>query len=181
MKGKSKLLLHVCCAPCASYPYEELVNDYEVSLLFFNPNIYPEGEYQTRLDELKKFCAEKNIPLIIEEGEHSDWLDYVREHKDAAEGGARCALCFEYRLDKTADLAESLHADSFASVMSVSPHKNHEMINEKGFAASKGRKVNYLPTNFKKNDGFKKSCMLSKQYGFYRQSYCGCEFSIRRL
>lgn len=179
MNTKKKLVLHSCCAPCAAYPYVSLHEDYALTLYFFNPNIFPEREYQIRKEELEAYAKRNGIRLVVEEGLHEAWRRAVAGFEDEPEGGARCARCFAYRLEQTMRFAEADGADSFGTVMSISPHKESSVLNETGAALAQKSKIGYYEANFKKQDGFRRSCEISKREGFYRQNYCGCEFSIR--
>jgi predicted adenine nucleotide alpha hydrolase (AANH) superfamily ATPase len=175
-----KLLLHVCCAPCACYVIELLKNEYDIILFFYNPNIQPVEEYNKRLNELKKFAELKSVKLIIQNNieDEVNWKSYISGYESEPEGGYRCRLCYEFRLKKTAEFAKKNFIDNFGTVLTISPHKKSQVINELGNRISSETKVNYLESDFKKKDGFKKASVLSKQYNFYRQNYCGCLFSI---
>ena len=181
---KKKLLLHTCCAPCCCYVYELLSENYDTTLFFYNPNIYHEEEYLKRKNEFLQFVKEKNLNYLIEEEENEDrylkWKYKIKGFEKEPEGGKRCFRCFEIRLEKTALYGEKNKFDIFTTTMSVSPHKNYMYLNEIGDRLSKKYNIAYLVSNFKKKNGFKKSCVLSKEYDFYRQNYCGCEFSIRK-
>ena len=144
-----KLLLHSCCAPCSSYVLEYLSEYFEITVFYYNPNIYPESEYTKRILE------------------------------DVKEGGARCFKCYALRLRETAQMAKKAGYDYFTTTLSISPMKNAAKLNEIGLAAQKEFGVKYLQSDFKKKNGYKRSIELSKEYGLYRQDYCGCEFSQR--
>ncbi len=178
---KPKLLLHACCAPCSSSSLERVENIFSTDVFFFNPNITKKEEYDLRLSEIKSFLsrAHSDVKLIV--GNFNPELFYaaVRGLEGEKEGGARCFLCYELRLRETAKQAKLLGYDYFASTLSVSPYKNADKLNEIGQKIGQELEVAYLPTDFKKNDGYKRSIELSKEYGLYRQNYCGCEFSIR--
>jgi len=177
----SKVLLHCCCAVCASYPYELLHSlGYDIVFYFYNPNIYPNEEYQRRLEELKKFSKLKDVELIIENDCYENWLNNVKGYENEPEKGKRCEICFQKRLEKTAQKGVEKGCDYFTTTLSVSPHKNSKQIFE---VAKKLEKENlkFLEIDFKKQDGFKKTSDLANEYGFYRQQYCGCEFSVRKL
>jgi len=176
---KPKLLLHVCCAVCAVYVSKTLKSDFSLELFFYNPNIFPEREYQKRLDEIKKIAKIYNLNLIIGEYKHSEWLKKIKGHEKDREGSERCEICYALRIEKTALLAGKKGFDYFTTTLSVSPHKKSEIISKIGNNLSKKYKAVYLDKNFKKQDGFKKTMELSKDFDLYRQSYCGCEFSIR--
>ena len=173
-----KLLVHSCCAPCATYSFEKLISDKFLPVAFFyNPNIHPENEYKRRLDELIKFADFKKYSLIIEEDSPETWLNFVKGFEQEKEGGKRCEQCFRLRLEKAAILARENNFDGFTTVLTISPHKNSAIINQIGKELSEKHNIYFLEENFKKNEGFKKSLELSKEYNLYRQSYCGCIFS----
>lgn len=174
-----KLLLHVCCAPCATYVIELLKNEYEIALYFYNPNIFPEEEYNARAEELIRFVKEMHpkIDVIVQEYDHNIFLQITKEFKKEPERGKRCTICYNLRLEETAKKAKEMSFDVFTSTLSISPYKNANIINGLGEGLSKKYKLEYLISDFKKNDGYKKSIELSKKYNLYRQNYCGCEFS----
>ena len=183
---KKKLLLHSCCAPCSSGVVPQL-NEYDITLFFYNPNIDTLVEYNCRLDALKeyvqKFNSEfnANIKYIAIPYEHEEFLTQTSSFASEKEGGSRCNICIELRLDITAKYAKENDYDLFSSTLSVSPHKNHIMINNIGNNLSKKYNVAYLENNFKKNNGFLHSIENSKKYNLYRQKYCGCEFAKSHL
>ena len=181
LKGrKASLLLHACCAPCSTASLEYLVEYFDITLFFYNPNISSEEEFWKRLSELKRFTEEcpfaKDIKIISPEYNHLEFLNVVTGLENAKEGGARCEKCFRLRLKKTAEQAEKSGFEYFATTLTISPLKNAEKINLCGEAAVVGN-VMYLPTDLKKRERYKRSIELSKEYGLYRQSFCGCEFS----
>jgi len=172
------LLLDVCCGPCASGVIPQLINKYNITLYFRSVNIAPKQEYDLRLGSVVKLSKHYDLPLIIDgtdyvEG-HKQWLSYVKGHETAIEGGSRCTKCFEFRLNQIYDYFKTEQFDKFTTTLSVSPHKNAELINSIGSALSS----QYLISDFKQNNGFLLSVQNSKKLGLYRQSYCGCEFSI---
>ena len=177
---KARLLLHACCAPCSSASLEYLVQYFDITLFFYNPNISSAEEFGKRLNELKRFTEEcpfaKGIKIISPEYNHREFLDAAAGLESAKEGGERCEKCFRLRLNKTAEQAEKSGYEYFATTLTISPLKNAEKINLCGEAAIVGN-VMYLPTDLKKQERYKRSIELSKQYGLYRQSFCGCEFS----
>jgi epoxyqueuosine reductase len=175
-----KLLLHTCCAPCLSWPAELLADLYSVTGYFYNPNIHPLEEYERRRDELISFVENINLALIIEKPDFENWFTLIKGLEDEKEGGNRCWKCYEMRLEKTALFAKANDFKLFTTVLSVSPYKNSEKINEIGTALAKKYDLTFVESNFKKNDGFKKSCELSRKFNLYRQNYCGCQFSIRK-
>lgn len=173
---RPRLLLHSCCGPCSSYVLEYLSDYFDITLFFFNPNIQPAEEYEKRLSAQKQLLerAKYKNPVKILEGEYEPqrFFEAVKGFENCREGGARCEKCFELRLSEAAEVAEKGDFDFFATTLTVSPHKNSVIINEIG-----GKHKNYLPSDFKKREGYKRSIILSKQYGLYRQDYCGCIFS----
>lgn len=176
-----KLLLHACCAPCGAYSGEFLqALGYEVTYFYYNPNIFPESEYQRRLDELIRYCKDKNFPIIIEEPDFNNWKEKINGLENEPEKGKRCAVCYKIRLEKTAEKAKKLNFDYFTTTLSISPHKSYEMIKDISTELQNTYGITYLDVNLKKQDGYKKSVELSAKYGFYRQDYCGCEYSIRK-
>ena len=176
-----KVVLHACCAVCAGYP-SRLLKDlgYEVEILFYNPNISPLEEYDRRKNELIRFCENENIPLTIIDEDNSIYYNYVVGLEKEPEKGARCEKCFELRLDKTALLAKEKDAVFFCTTLSISPHKNFNQIKTVAQKISQKHNIQYLEMDFKKKNGFKLTNDIAKDYNFYRQDYCGCEFSIRK-
>jgi epoxyqueuosine reductase len=173
-KIKKRVLLHTCCANCAAASIEKLLESYDVGLYFCNSNIYPIEEFKMRCNDMKNYADINNIPIWIADYDHNDWLDFVKGFENEPEKGERCRLCFRYNLAKTAKLAEAENYDFFTTTLTISPHKISKVIFEEGNKYS-----NFLDIDFKKQDGFRRSLDLSKINNFYRQKYCGCEFSIR--
>lgn len=177
---KATLLLHSCCAPCSSASLEYLVKYFDITLFFYNPNISSYEEFNKRLLELERFTREcpfaKGVKIISPEYNHREFLNIAAGLENAKEGGERCEKCFRLRLNKTAEQAAEFGFEYFATTLTISPLKNAEKINLCGEAAVVGN-VMYLPTDLKKRERYKRSIDLSKQYGLYRQSFCGCEFS----
>lgn len=175
------LLLHVCCAPCSSYVLEYLTDYFNITVLFYNPNIDGENEYLHRAEELKRFVREKkfknSIDVIIHQYNPNEFYDAVKGFEDCAEGGSRCFQCYRLRLEKTASMALRDKYDYFTTTLSISPLKNADKLNEIGKQLSEKYNVPYLYSDFKKKNGYKRSIELSKEYNLYRQNYCGCEFS----
>jgi predicted adenine nucleotide alpha hydrolase (AANH) superfamily ATPase len=156
-----------------------LRKDYDVTAYFYDPNIHPEEEYRLRLEEMKRFSHEINLPFISAEYDVERWFDTTKGHEMDQEKGERCSLCFDLRLNKTVRFAKENGFDFFATVLSISPHKDAKMINRVGQILSKKYGIKFLEANFKKREGFKKSVLLSKEYGLKRQDYCGCIYSQR--
>ncbi len=178
------LLLHSCCAPCSSYVLEYLSNYFSITIFYYNPNIYPNEEYSRRADEQKNLInalAVRN-PVNFIEGEYNpdSFFNAVQGFENEAEGGERCFRCYELRLNEAAILAKSNGFDYFTTTLSISPHKNAEKLNEIGAILAEKYGIKYLPSDFKKKNGYKRSIELSKEYGLYRQDYCGCIFSINK-
>ena len=180
------LLLHACCGPCSSYVLEYLSSRFEITVLYYNPNIYPPAEYDRRLNELltfyTKFVPAKNVRVIQAPYEPEDFYKAVgtRENPELAkepERGERCRRCYELRLRYTYDYACVNNFDYFCTTLSISPFKDADMINEIGSALGEGPL--WLPSDFKKKNGFKRSLELSAEYNLYRQEYCGCVYSIQ--
>ncbi len=171
-----KVLLHICCAGCASVSVEKLLSEgFEVEGLFFNPNIHPLAEYEFRRRDLSIISSKYRIKIHFGEYNPKLWFEYVKPFKDTPEGGARCQACFEFRLRKAFEFMKSIGADFFSTTLTISPHKNSRVINNVGTKISP---EHFLFRDFKKQDGFKRSVVLSKEWGIYRQNYCGCVYSL---
>jgi len=174
-----KLLLHCCCAPCASHVLERLSPFFRITALFFNPNIKPREEYDKRAAELLKLLSlagyVNTVDAIVCEYDPASYDAVAAPFWDEPEGGRRCMKCFELRLGETAMRAASLGYDYFTTTLSVSPHKDAELLNKTGADMAERFGGVYLVSDFKKRDGYKRSVELSKQYGLYRQNYCGCQ------
>lgn len=170
-----RILLHTCCAPCAAPSAERMVLEgREVVLYFSNMNIHPEQEYLKRLEHARRLAGLMNLVIEEDQYDHADWLTHVRGLENEPEKGLRCRKCFEFSLRRTDLMAERLGIDSFATTLTLSPHKVSKMIFEIGAQFPR-----FVPIDFKKQGGFLRSIRLSEEYGLYRQSYCGCEFSKR--
>ncbi len=176
-----KLLLQVCCAPCMLGCLDRVIDDYEVTVLYYNPNTYPESEYEKRLVEVEKVLSlmYPDVKLIVSPYDHSEFLSKIGGFETSIEGGSRCEICMNLRLTATAKMAGEMGFDYFDSTLSVSPHKNFAIIEKLGKKLETEYNVKYLASNFKKKDGFLLSTKRSKELGIYRQEYCGCEFSVR--
>ena len=178
-----KLLLHSCCAPCSSYVLEYLSNYFYITVLYYNPNIYPEDEYYHRAAEQKRFVKEfpTKYPVTFVEGnfEPERFYETVKGYENIREGGERCFRCYELRLREAAEYAKKLNCDYFTTTLSISPMKNAAKLNEIGGRMAEEYDIPYLYSNFKKRDGYKRSTVISAEYGMYRQDYCGCVFSKR--
>lgn len=186
-KNKPNLFLHVCCGPCSSGVLFRLISFFNVYLIFYNSNIDTYLEYQLRLYELKQYILKSNynLDIIYSDYNHIDFLNYVRGLENEPEGCKRCEKCFELRLKKSFSIAVNYietnklfnSKNYLCSTLSVSPHKNAELIYQIGCKICTGSVIDYLPSDFKKQDGYLKSIYNSKKYMLYRQNYCGCEFS----
>ena len=175
------LLLHSCCAPCSSYVLEYLSEYFQITVLFYNPNISPEDEYRTRAGELKRLIREMPFqnPVQYVDGSYEPerFEQIAAGYEDVPEGGARCGRCFRLRLEEAAIWADRLETDYFTTTLTISPLKNAEWINQIGADVSASHRSVFLPSDFKKRNGYKRSVELSEQYGLYRQDFCGCRFS----
>lgn len=175
---KPSLLLHACCAPCSSYVLELLHNHFDLTIYFYNPNVYPKEEYDTRYDEFIKLG---NYKIVNEEYNPDEYYKAIEGLEDLPEGSQRCHSCYDFRLEKSAKYAKDNNFDYYSTTLSISPYKNSNMINEIGQKYANLYGVKFLYSNFKKNDGYKKSIILCAQMDIYRQDYCGCEFSLKDL
>ena len=173
------LLLHSCCGPCSSAVLEQLVKHFRVTVLYYNPNIEPEEEYLHRLSEQQRLLSllPDDIPLLPCSYGHEAFDAFAPALADAPEGGERCLACFALRLDYTAAQAKLHGFEYFTTTLSVSPHKNADDVNRIGAEAGERRGVRYLFADFKKKNGYLRSLELSREYGLYRQNYCGCLYS----
>ncbi len=178
---KPSLLLHSCCAPCSSYVLEYLSKYFKITVFYYNPNIYPEDEFYKRQQEQINLIKQMALDINVVEHSHNskDFYDIVKGLENEKEGGARCIECYRLRLEKTCIYAKENNFDYFTTTLSISPLKNAEALNSIGGELSEKYGVNYLFSDFKKNNGYKRSCELSNQYGIYRQNYCGCVYSVR--
>ena len=178
-----KLLLHSCCAPCSSYVLEYLANYFEITVFYYNPNIFPENEYTKRILEQQTLISDMKVkhPVSFLAGNYdrdrffqiAEGLEHLRE------GGERCFKCYELRLEEAARIAQDAGFDYFTTTLSISPLKNADKLNEIGTRLADKYGVQYLQSDFKKKNGYKRSIELSNEYGLYRQDYCGCEYSFR--
>ena len=175
------LLLHACCAPCSSYCLEYLSRYFNITVFYFNPNISLKEEYKYRLNEEKRLISLMDFvnPVRIIEGEYKpkNFYDAVKGLEDEPEGGKRCVECFKLRLEASAQKAKELGADYFTTTLTISPLKNAGLLNNIGAQYAEKYGVNWLYSDFKKKEGYKRSIALSREYSLYRQNYCGCIFS----
>lgn len=184
LNRKPKVLMHSCCAPCSSYVLEYLSKYFEITLFFYNPNITDEDEFNKRKEELirlnKEIAPQNAIDIIVGEYEPDKFMSMAKGLEDLPEGSNRCFKCYEMRLRKTAELARDKQFDYFCTTLSISPYKNADKLNSIGELLSQEYNIPYLYSDFKKNNGYKKSIELSKKYHLYRQNYCGCIFSKKQ-
>uniref|UniRef100_UPI0040579F63 epoxyqueuosine reductase QueH n=1 Tax=Agathobacter sp. TaxID=2021311 RepID=UPI0040579F63 len=178
------LLLHSCCAPCSSYCLELLSSYFRVTVFYYNPNIYPPEEYFMRAEEQRRFIKQfpAKYPISFVEGSYDTdrFYEMAKGKEQAKEGGERCFLCYEMRLRETCEYAKTHGFDFFTTTLSISPLKNAEKLNEIGEKLENEYGISYLYSDFKKKNGYKRSTDISKEYGMYRQDYCGCVYSIRK-
>ncbi len=181
---RPRLLIHACCAPCSSYVIEYLTEFFDITLLYYNPNIQPEEEYVRRANELCRLSeiieVERKPKVIVQPYTPDDYNTIASGLENAPEGGERCKKCYRLRLEKTAQLAKSEGFDYFTTTLSISRHKKAVVLCEIGLELAEKYGVPYLLSDFKKNDGEKRSCELTVKYGLYRQEYCGCLLSLKR-
>lgn len=177
------LLLHSCCAPCSSYVLEYLSEYFQITVLYYNPNIYPESEYHMRAEEQMRLieALPTQYPVTFTERAYvpDEFYHCVKGLEQIPEGGERCFACYRLRLEAAAQTAKEKGFDYFASTLSISPLKNAIKLNEIGEQLADTYGVRWLPNDFKKKNGYKRSTELSKEYGMYRQDYCGCVYSLR--
>ena len=178
-KERPKLLLHVCCAPCGSYVLEYLSDYFDITLFYYNPNISPEKEYVLRFEELKRLVSEtgSKAKVLCGEYEPERFLEIAKGREEEAEGGERCFSCYRLRLTESGRYAAGNNFDYFTTTLSISPYKNAEKLNAIGGEIAEELGIKYLYSDFKKKNGYKRSIELSREYGLYRQDYCGCAFS----
>lgn len=174
-----RLLLHICCAPDATVGLERLSDEWEIVPFFDNPNIHPRQEYERRLAAMRKLAGASGISLQEGTYDPDAWMEEVVGLEHEPEKGRRCAVCIAMRMERAARQAAAVGCDAFAAVLTVSPHKDAALVNRLGEQAATAHGVQYLPTDLKKKDGFKRSIELSRELDLYRQNYCGCRFSIR--
>lgn len=180
--ARPTLLLQCCCAPCSSAVLERLIEHFDLKIFFYNPNIYPEQEYEKRSGEFEKILLAPEfagkIEIIPSEYRPEDFENAVKGLENEKEGGARCEKCFRLRLFETAKKAKELGIGYFCTTLTVSPHKNSKLLNKIGAEAEKEYGVKFLRSDFKKKEGYKRSIELSNKLKLYRQNYCGCKYSI---
>ena len=181
---RPRLLLHSCCGPCSSSVLETLTKYFDVTLLWYNPNLYPQEEFErrfaTQIELVEKMGLAEEVPVLAESRKHDDYLRRVEGLEAEPEGGKRCTECFRLRLVECAKLARQYGFAYFCTTLTVSRHKDAERLNALGEEIGKAFGVEWLPSDFKKRGGELRSQQLAEQYGLYRQNYCGCEFSLRK-
>ena len=179
----SSLLLHACCAPCSSTVLERLGNFFNITILYYNPNITDKDEYEKRLEEIRKFTSsfktKYKIDVIAGRYEPREFFDIARGLENEPERGRRCYKCYKLRLEETAKIAKELNFDYFTTTLSLSPYKDAKWINEIGESLQETYNINFLYSDFKKKNGYKRSIELSHEFNLYRQDYCGCVYSVR--
>ena len=180
-RRKPRLLLHACCAPCSSYVLEYLTDAFDIDVYYYNPNIAPREEFDRRVEELNRLAAvlpHRNALRVIRgEYDAEAFMALCRGHERDPEGGARCERCFRMRLGAAAELARELGSDYFTTTLTISPLKDAQLLNAIGLDLGARFGVRWLCSDFKKKNGYRRSCELSAEYGLYRQDYCGCVFS----
>ena len=186
LAGKKKLLLHSCCAPCSSATLERLYPYFDITVFYYNPNIYPPEEFNHRKEEQSRLLQEmkeleQKVCIVAPEFNDKEFYDAVKGLEKEPEGGKRCIECFKLRLERTAKYAKENEFDFFTTTLSISPHKNAENLNKIGEEMSEKYDVSYLFSDFKKKNGYKRSIELSEEYGLYRQNYCGCVYSLNTI
>lgn len=178
---RPSLLMHACCAPCSSYVLESIASYFDVTMLYYNPNITPESEYKKRLEELQRLIRDADFASDVKtlecEYDEDEFFEAVKGLENCPEGGERCFKCYRLRLEKTAKAAKEHGFEYFATTLSISPYKNSRKLAEISMQLAEQYGVKWLPSDFKKRGGYKRSIELSQEYGLYRQNYCGCIFS----
>lgn len=182
MEIRQSILLHSCCGPCSTAVIEKLIKAYNITVFFYNPNITDSEEYEKRKANqeifLENYKSIDDIEFIEGDYDPKTFLNQVQGYVDEPEGGLRCSICFKHRLEATADFAKKNNFAFFGTTLSVSPHKDADLINSIGLNLSAKYDVRYLVADFKKQDGYQRSIQMAKEYHLYRQRYCGCQFSI---
>lgn len=173
---KPKLLLHCCCAPCSSAVIERIKDYFNITFYYYNPNIYPKDEYETRYKEFEKL----GVKVICADYNHEDFINIVKGKENEIEGGVRCQICIADRLDKSFKYAKENNFDLVTTTLTISPHKDCEFINKIGECLQEKYEIKYLHADFKKKNGYLRSIQICKELEIYRQDYCGCEFSRQK-
>ncbi|HLC63993.1 MAG TPA: epoxyqueuosine reductase QueH [Patescibacteria group bacterium] len=175
-----KLLLHVCCGPCAIYVAKKLSESYQVTLFFYNPNIWPEAEYWKRFNEVEKWSLKEGFELIEGRFNQENWFEAVKGLEAEPEAGARCPVCFNFRLAEAARYAADNGFEVLASTLTIGRNKKAEVINPIGKLLAEKYHLEFIEADWKKKGGQEEACRLAKEEDLYRQNYCGCKFSIRK-
>lgn len=180
LETKPKLLLHSCCGPCSSYTLSLLIKYFEVTVFYANDNIYPEKEFYLRAEEQVKVVSKMHfdINVIVHPYNPQNYYSAIKGKERLGEHSLRCYECYKFRLEQTAKYAKENGFDYFTTTLSISPYKNSDWLNEIGFSLEDKYDIKFLYSNFKKEEGYKKSISLSREYDIYRQEYCGCAFSL---
>lgn len=171
------LLLHTCCGPCLSHVHSVLSQQFTVHVFYYNPNISPQSEYKKRLSEVEQFSMQHSIPVTVGRYNQKEWFDAVKPYRFYGELSQRCYVCYEFRLEETFKVAREYNFDAVCTTLTVSPYKDAEKINEIGKNLSLQYNIPFIEADFKSNGGYQHSIEMSKQYGMYRQKYCGCVYS----
>lgn len=178
---RPRLLLHSCCGPCSSYVLEYLTTYFDITIFYYNPNIAPFEEFTFRAEEqqklLKEMALASPVSFLLGSYDSASFFSLAQGHETEPEGGPRCKACYQLRLRKTAEVAKKEGFDYFTTTLSISPHKDAQALNQIGKELSEEYDIPYLFSDFKKRDGYRRSCQLSQIYGLYRQDYCGCPYS----
>ena len=179
---RPRVLLHACCGPCSSSVLEYLIKYFDISILWYNPNIYPKAEYDKRfatlLELVEKLGLTEQVQILAEPHKSEDYYSRIKGLENEPEGGKRCAECFRLRLFETAKIARQYNFDYFCTTLTLSRHKNAVLINQIGEEIAEAAGVKWLPSEFKKRNGENRSIELCEKFNLYRQLYCGCEFSL---
>ncbi|MFA6526602.1 MAG: epoxyqueuosine reductase QueH [Candidatus Buchananbacteria bacterium] len=176
-ENKPKLLFHVCCAPCSGLLSRELAQRFDITVYFDNPNIWPEEEFLKRAEEAEKYFKSQRINFIITEWDHAEWNKLAKGLEHEPEKGKRCKLCYDYRLKHAAEFAAQNGFDYFTTSLLISPWKDDRALRNLGLAQAKKYGIKFLADDFQADGGYDKSRIFAKEQGFYRQKYCGCEYS----
>ncbi len=177
--SKPDLLLHICCAPCSTYPIQLLKSDYSVHGFFYNPNLFPRSEFDLRVSECQRYCETQQVPLIVSEHDTETWYRMTDAYQDQAEGMERCRICFQMRLERTAIEAQRRHFSIFTTTLTIGTNKPARILFPLGKRVAEKYQIRFLEIDFKKKNGYLLSCQMSREFGMYRQDYCGCEYSLR--
>lgn len=175
--SKKKLLLHICCGPCSVYVFEKLEEEYDVTGFFYNPNIHPAGEFEFRKKEMERVAQLKNWKVVYRDYDMENWFHRVKGYEKEPEKGKRCSICFYMRLEKAFEYAAAENFDVVTSTLSISPYKVTKQINAEGEKLAQTFDLEFLPENFKKQDGFNIGKKMAVELGIKHQDYCGCTYS----